>query len=188
MTRRFDAIVIGAAQAGPSLASRLGAAGMKVAIIERHLVGGSCVNTGCKLTKTLVASAYAIHTARRGREYGVFVGAEVSVDIPAVAVRARKIICDSRKSNEGRLAGMANVELIRGHAKFVSAEVVAVNEVTLTAPRIFINVGGRAQVHDIAGIDSVPFLTNTDLVALDSLPHHLVVVGESYIGLEFAQM
>ena len=188
MTRRFDAIVIGAGQAGPSLAGRLAAAKMKVAIIERHLVGGTCVNTGCKPTKTLVASAYAIHTARRGSDYGFSVGAGVSVDMPAVAARARKVILDSRKSNEEWLAGMPNVELIRGHAQFIAPEIVAVNELTLTAPKIFINVGGRALVPDIAGIDSVPFLTNTEMVALDSLPHHLVVVGGSYIGLEFAQM
>lgn len=186
MTLRFDAIVIGAGQAGPSLAGRLGAAGMKVAIIERHLVGGTCVNTGCKPTKTLVASAYAIHTARRGSEYGFSVGAGVSVDMPAVAARARKVILDSRKSNEEWLAGMPNVELIRGHAKFMTPEVVAVNELALTAPKIFINVGARALVPDIAGIGSVPFLTNTDMIALDSLPHHLVVIGGSYIGLEFA--
>ena len=186
--RNFDAIIIGAGQAGPPLAGRLSAAGMKVAIIERHLVGGTCVNTGCKPTKTLVASAYAAHTARRGLEYGFSVGAPVTVDMPTVAARARKVIVDSRKSNEDWLGGLANVELIRGHARFKAAGMVAVGELTLTAPRIFINVGGRAIVPDIPGIDSVPFLTNTGMVALDALPRHLVVVGGGYIALEFAQM
>jgi pyruvate/2-oxoglutarate dehydrogenase complex dihydrolipoamide dehydrogenase (E3) component len=186
--RSFDAIIIGAGQAGPSLAGRLNAAGMKVAIVERHLVGGTCVNTGCKPTKTLVASAYATHTARRGGEFGFSVDGAIAVDMAAVAARARKVILDSRKANEDWLASMSNVELIRGHARFESSAVVAVNGERLTAPRIFINVGGRATVPDLPGIKDVPLLTNTDMVALESLPRHLVIVGGSYIGLEFAQM
>ncbi|HEV2270837.1 MAG TPA: FAD-containing oxidoreductase [Steroidobacteraceae bacterium] len=186
--RYFDAIIIGAGQAGPSLAGRLSAAGMKVAIIERHLVGGTCVNTGCKPTKTLVATAYATHTARRGSEFGFSVAGPIAVDMAAVAARARKVILDSRKGNEDWLASMSNVELIRGHARFESSEVVTVNNERLTAPRIFINVGGRATVPDLPGVNDVPLLTNTDMVALDALPRHLVVVGGSYIGLEFAQM
>lgn len=186
--RYFDAIIIGAGQAGPSLAGRLSAAGMKVAIIERHLVGGTCVNTGCKPTKTLVATAYATHTARRGSEFGFSVAGPIAVDMAAVAARARKVILDSRKGNEDWLASMSNVELIRGHARFESSEVVTVNNERLTAPRIFIDVGGRATVPDLPGVNDVPLLTNTDMVALDALPRHLVVVGGSYIGLEFAQM
>lgn len=186
--RYFDAIIIGAGQAGPSLAGRLSAAGMKVAIIERHLVGGTCVNTGCKPTKTLVATAYATHTARRGSEFGFSVAGPIAVDMAAVAARARKVILDSRKGNEDWLASMSNVELIRGHARFESSEVVTVNNERLTAPRIFINVGGRATVPDLPGVNDVPLLTNTEMVALDALPRHLVVVGGSYIGLEFAQM
>ena len=189
MTRNFDAIIIGAGQAGPSLAGRLHAAGMSVAIIERHLVGGTCVNTGCKPTKTLVASAYAAHTARRGGDYGFSVGGPIQVDMKVVAARARKVILDSRAGNENWLAGMKGVELIRGHARFSGLDTVAVNGETLSAPRIFINVGGRAVVpQDMPGIGEVPVLTNTDMVALDTLPRHLVVVGGSYIGLEFAQM
>ncbi len=186
-TRRFDAIIIGAGQAGPPMAGRLHEAGMRVAIIERHLVGGTCVNTGCKPTKTLVASAYAAHTARRGADYGFSRGA-VTIDMPKVAARARKVIMDSRKGNEDWLGGMDKVELIRGHARFTGPDTVAVNGEVLTAPRIFINVGGRATVPDFSGIDEVPFLTNSGIVGLEEVPRHLVVIGGSYIGLEFAQM
>lgn len=186
--RSFDAIIIGAGQAGPALAGRLSDAGLSVAIIERHHVGGTCVNTGCRPTKALVASAYAIHTARRGADYGFSVSGPIDVDMKAVAARADRIIGDGRAGNESWLFGMANVELIRGHARFESSGVVAVDEERLTAPRIFINVGGRAVVPDMPGADQVPILTNTDIVALDTLPRHLVVIGGSYIGLEFAQM
>jgi pyruvate/2-oxoglutarate dehydrogenase complex dihydrolipoamide dehydrogenase (E3) component len=186
--RTFDAIIIGAGQAGPSLAGRLNDAGMSVAIIERHLVGGTCVNTGCKPTKTLVASAYAVRSARRGAEYGFSVPGPIAVDMPAIAARARKVILDSRAGNETWLDGMAHVELVRGHARFVGRDVVAVNGDLMTARYIFINVGGRAVLPDMPGVKDVPILTNTDMVALDVLPRHLVVIGGSYIGLEFAQM
>jgi pyruvate/2-oxoglutarate dehydrogenase complex dihydrolipoamide dehydrogenase (E3) component len=186
--RSFDAIIIGAGQAGPALAGRLNDAGMKVAIIERHLVGGTCVNTGCKPTKTLVASAYAAHTARRGADYGFSVGGNIEIDMPAVAARARKVILDSRTGNETWLDGLANVELIRGHARFSGPNTIDVDGRRLTAPRIFINVGGRAVVPDMPGVKDVTVLTNTDMVALETLPRHLVIIGGSYIGLEFAQM
>jgi pyruvate/2-oxoglutarate dehydrogenase complex dihydrolipoamide dehydrogenase (E3) component len=185
--RSFDAIIIGAGQAGPALAGRLNDAGLSVAIVERHHVGGTCVNTGCRPTKTLVASAYAIHTAQRGAEYGFSAGA-VDVDMKAVAARADRIIRDGRAGNERWLSGMANVELIRGHARFERPDVVAVEGERLTASRIFINVGGRAVMPDMPGADQIPILTNTDIVSLDTLPRHLVVIGGSYIGLEFAQM
>ncbi len=185
--RSFDAIIIGAGQAGPALAARLSAAGQTVAIVERHRVGGTCVNTGCRPTKTLVASAHALHTARRGAAYG-FTATSVAVDMGAVAARADAVIQAGRRGNEAWLSGLTGVELIRGHARFESATVVAVAGERLTAPRIFINVGGRAAVPDLPGIDDVPFLTNTGMVTLDTLPRHLVVIGGSYIGLEFAQM
>lgn len=185
--RRFDAIIIGAGQAGPSLAGRLNDAGMRVAIIERDRVGGTCVNTGCKPTKTLVASAYAAHQARRGGEYG-FTRSEVTVDMPSVAARTRKVILDSRKGNEDWLASMPNVELIRGHARFIGPKTITVNGVQLTAPQIFLNVGARAFIPDMPGLMDVPYLTNTEIIALEELPKHLVIVGGSYIGLEFAQM
>ena len=185
--RRFDAIIVGAGQAGPPLAGRLTAAGMTVALIERKLVGGTCVNTGCMPTKTLVASAYAAHLARRGTEFGVRTG-EVAIDMQAVAARARKVVMDARTGNETWLEGMAGLTLLRGHARFTGPGTIAVDGEALTAPRIFLNVGGRASVPDMPGVGDVPHLDNTDMVALEAVPAHLVVVGGSYIGLEFAQM
>jgi len=187
MSRTFDAIIVGAGQAGPALASRLTALGRTVALIERHLVGGTCVNTGCKPTKTMVASAYAARMAQRGAEYGVTVG-PVHIDMPVVAARARKVILDSRKGNEDWLAGMPGLTLIRGHARFTGERTLEVNGETLTAPQVFLNVGGRANVPAFPGVDEVDYLTNSSIISLESVPKHLVVVGGSYIGLEFAQM
>jgi pyruvate/2-oxoglutarate dehydrogenase complex dihydrolipoamide dehydrogenase (E3) component len=187
MTEHFDAIIVGAGQAGPALAGRLTAAGMTVALIERRHVGGTCVNTGCRPTKTMVASAYAAHLARRGADFGVSSGA-VSVDMAKVAERARRIILDARHGNEDWLQGMPGLELVRGHAAFLGPGLMAVGERRLSAPRIFLNVGGRPAIPDLPGVKDVAFLTNADLIATDNLPQHLVVIGGSYIGLEFAQM
>ena len=188
MTRAFDAIVVGAGQAGPALAGRLTDAGMTVALVERDLVGGTCVNTGCMPTKALVASAYAAHLARRAADFGVTIGGAVSVDMKAVAARAHKVTADARGRNEAWLQSMALLSFIRGHARFEAPDLLRVGEERLTAPRIFLNVGGRAAIPDMPGVDDVPVLTNTSIVALDTLPEHLIVVGGSYIGLEFAQM
>lgn len=185
---KYDAIIIGAGQAGPSLAGRLSDAGMKVVIIERHLVGGTCVDSGCRPTKALVASAYAAHVARRGGDYGFLIDGDVRVDMAAVAARAAKIIKDGRAGNENWLRGMPNVDLIRGHARFAGPTIVEVGKQKFTAPMIFVNVGGRPSVPAIPGIDDIDILTSSDMVALDILPRHLIVVGGSYIGLEFAQM
>ena len=187
MTRSLDAIIVGAGQAGPPLAGRLTGAGMKVALIERHLVGGTCVNTGCKPTKTLVASAYAARMAQRAADYGVTVGS-IGIDMPVVAARAQKVILDSRKSNEDWLGGMEGLTLLRGHARFEAPHRLSVNGELLEAPRIFLNVGGRAAVPDMPGIDEVDYLTNSNIIGLQTVPDHLVIVGGSYIGLEFAQM
>ena len=187
MSRAFDAIIVGAGQAGPPLAGRLTAAGMTVALIERHLVGGTCVNTGCMPTKTLVASAYAAHLARRGADFGVQVG-PVGIDMKTVAARAHAVTLKARSNNEHWLETMAGLTFLRGHARFTAPETITVDGEELTAPRIFLNVGGRASVPDMPGVHEVPWLNNTSMVALDSLPRHLVVVGGSYIGLEFAQM
>jgi pyruvate/2-oxoglutarate dehydrogenase complex dihydrolipoamide dehydrogenase (E3) component len=185
--RHFDAIVVGAGQAGPSLAGRLHAAGMTVAIVERHLVGGTCVNTGCKPTKTLVASAYAAHLARRAADYGVTIDGTIGIAMPAVTARVQKVAIDSRHGNEQWLAGMANVTLIREHARFTGPDTMRVGDEEISAPRIFLNVGGRAAIPDFPGVDGIDFLTNSSILHLQAVPEHLVVVGGSYIGLEFAQ-
>ncbi|MBU2311825.1 MAG: FAD-containing oxidoreductase [Alphaproteobacteria bacterium] len=186
--REFDAIIIGGGQAGPTLAGRLTDAGRKVALIERKRLGGTCVNTGCTPTKALVASAHAAHLARRAGDFGVTIGGDISVDMKRVHERASGIALDSRSGLEKWLAGMRNLTLIRGHARFVGPHAVEVNGEALTAPQIFINTGGRAKRPAMPGIDKVPLLDNTDMVALDTVPRHLVVIGGSYIGLEFAQM
>jgi pyruvate/2-oxoglutarate dehydrogenase complex dihydrolipoamide dehydrogenase (E3) component len=184
----FDAIIIGAGQAGPSLAGRLTGAGMTVAFVERHLFGGTCVNTGCMPTKTLVASAYAAHLARRGAEYGVILDGPVRVDMRRVKARADTVAANARAGIEKRLRGMAGCTVLQGHARFEGPNRVRVGDRELTASRIFINVGGRAAVPPLTGISDVAYLTNTTMLALDRLPEHLVVVGGSYVGLEFAQM
>ncbi len=184
----YDAIVIGTGQAGPSLAFRLASAGMKVAVIERNLVGGTCVNTGCTPTKALVASAYAAQIARRAAEYGVTIAGAVGVDMKQVKTRKDAIVARSRDGLTGALEDTANVTFIRGHARFVSPHEIEVAGQQLRAPQIFINVGGRALVPAMPGIDQVPYLTNSSMMQIDFLPRHLVIVGGSYIGLEFGQM
>ena len=183
----FDAIIIGAGQAGPSLAGRLTAAGRKVALIERKLVGGTCVNTGCMPTKAMVASAYAAHLARRGAEYGVVTG-PVAIDFAKVMARKDKVRFDARKGNEDWLESMEGLTFIRGHARFESPTEVRVGDDLLSAPQIFLNVGGRAVVPDFPGVEEVPHLNNVSIMELTAVPKHLVVIGGSYIGLEFAQM
>ena len=187
MTERFDAIIVGAGQAGPPLAGRLTAAGQRVAIIERKLIGGTCVNTGCIPTKTLVASAHAAHLARRGAEYGVGTG-PVSVDMAKVKARKDDIMLTDRNGVESWLDGMDGCTVFRGHARFEDPHTVSVNGDLLHGDRIFLNVGGRAVVPDIPGLSDVEFLTNVSILELDTLPSHLVIVGGSYIALEFAQM
>lgn len=187
MTQSFDAIIVGAGQAGPSLAGRLTAAGMTVALIERKLIGGTCVNTGCMPTKALVASAYAAHLARRGADFGVNTG-PVSVDMKKVRARADTVSTNARTNNETWLRGMERLTLIMGHARFTGPDTMEVDGRAITAPRIFLNVGGRANVPDFPGVNDVDYLNNVSILKLDTLPEHLVVVGGSYIGLEFAQM
>jgi pyruvate/2-oxoglutarate dehydrogenase complex dihydrolipoamide dehydrogenase (E3) component len=191
VTRKFDAIVIGAGQAGPPLAGRLTAAGQTVAVIERKLVGGTCVNYGCIPTKTLVASAHAAHLARRGAEYGVNVGAGtdgVTVDMAKVKARKDDIMLGDRHGVESWLEGMQGATLIRGHARFEDPHTIRVDDDVLKADRIFLNVGGRAVVPDIPGLADVDYLTNVGILDLGVLPEHLVIIGGSYIALEFAQM
>jgi pyruvate/2-oxoglutarate dehydrogenase complex dihydrolipoamide dehydrogenase (E3) component len=183
----YDAIIVGTGQAGPPLAHRLAAAGMKVAIIERKLFGGTCVNTGCIPTKTMVASAYAAHLARRGAEFGVLTGA-VSVDMKKVKARKDDISGQSRTGVESSLRGTPNCDVYHGHVRFESPSEISVGDTPLTAGKFFINVGGRAVVPDLPGVGEIPYFNNSSMMAVDFLPEHLIVVGGSYIGLEFGQM
>jgi pyruvate/2-oxoglutarate dehydrogenase complex dihydrolipoamide dehydrogenase (E3) component len=187
VTRKFDAVIVGAGQAGPPLAGRLTAAGQTVAVIERKLVGGTCVNYGCIPTKTLVASAHTAHVARRGAEYGIGTG-EVTVDIAKVKARKDAVMLDDRHGVESWLDGMKGCTLIRGHARFEGPHTIRVDDEVLEADRIFLNVGGRAVVPNIPGLSDVDYLTNVGILDLDVLPEHLVIIGGSYIALEFAQM
>ena len=187
MSKRFDAVVIGAGQAGPSLAGRLGAAGRKVALIERKLMGGTCVNTGCIPTKAMVASAEVAHMGRRAADYGVGTG-DITVDMAQVWKRTQGISGRSRENVENWVAGMDNVTLFRGHATFESPKTLRVGDELIEAEQFFINVGGRAVEPDFPGVDTVPYLTNVGILELQELPRHLVIVGGSYIGLEFGQM
>ncbi|MGI2030925.1 FAD-containing oxidoreductase [Rhizobium panacihumi] len=188
MSQQFDAIIIGTGQAGPSLAGRLTEAGQTVAIIERKLVGGTCVNTGCMPTKALVASAYAAHLARRGNDYGVTIGGQIGIDMKRVKQRSHQVTLNARNNNETWLRGMERCTFIEGHARLENANTVRIGDQVITAPKIFLNVGGRATIPNFPGIDEVPYLDNTSIVMLDRVPKHLVVVGGSYIGLEFAQI
>lgn len=188
MSRGFDVIVVGAGQAGPPLAGRLTAAGMSVALIERKLFGGTCVNTGCMPTKALVASAHAAHLARRAADFGVRLSGEVGIDMPAVKARKDKVSRDAREGVEHWLRGMKGCTVFTGHARFVGPREIEVDGERLSAERVFLNVGGRAALPDMPGVGCVPYLTNTTILDLDAAPRHLVVVGGSYIGLEFGQM
>ncbi len=184
----YDAIIIGTGQAGPSLARRLAGAGQRVAIVERNRFGGTCINTGCTPTKALVASAYVAHTARRAGEYGVTIGGDVGVDMRRVKARMDDIRGTSRHAVERSLRNTADITVIRGHARFTSSRAVQVGDETLAAERIFINVGARPATPPIPGLANVPHLTSSTILELDEVPAHLVVIGGSYVALEFAQM
>jgi pyruvate/2-oxoglutarate dehydrogenase complex dihydrolipoamide dehydrogenase (E3) component len=188
MTSSYDAIVIGAGQAGPFLAVKLAQAGMKTALIEREHLGGTCVNNGCIPTKTLVASARTAHVARRAGDYGVVVDGAVKVDMKAVKARKDRVVAQSVEGLSKWLAATPNLTLVWGHARFTGPHAVEVGGATLEAPQIFINTGGRPMLPTWHGIADVPVLTNVSMMALDTLPEHLIVAGGSYIGLEFAQM
>src|SRR6202167_3274681 len=187
MPTAFDAIIIGTGQAGPSLARRLAAAGRKVAIIERKLFGGTCVNTGCIPTKTMIASAYAAQLARRASEFGVDVPS-FSVDMKRVKARKDAISGQSRDGVESSLRKLENCTVYQGHARFESSREVSVGSQRLSAEQIFINVGAHAVVPEMPGLDQVEYLTNSSMMQVDFLPKHLIVVGGSYVGLEFGQM
>lgn len=187
MSERFDSIVIGAGQAGPAMAARLAASGERVALIERDQMGGTCVNTGCMPTKALVASAHAAWLAREGERFGVTTG-PVAIDV--ARVRARKdVVVQTARGNVTRwMENTTGISIIRGHARFTGPNTVSVADRQLEAARIFVNVGATATVPPVPGIDTVPYLTNADVMDLDVLPDHLLILGGSYIGLEFAQI
>jgi pyruvate/2-oxoglutarate dehydrogenase complex dihydrolipoamide dehydrogenase (E3) component len=186
--KEFDAIIVGAGQAGPPLAARMVEAGMRVALVERDLLGGTCVNRGCMPTKTLVASARAAHVARHAAHWGVMAGGPVGVDMRQVKARAAKVAADARAGLERWLGGMEGLTVLHGHARFQDARTIRIGMEALTAPRIILNVGARTLVPAIPGIDRVDHLNSSSIIELETLPEHLLVVGGSYIGLEFAQM
>ena len=188
MAIRFDAIIIGTGQAGPSLATRLAGEGMKVAIIERKLFGGTCVNTGCIPTKTLVASARAAYMARRGQEFGVTLEGSIAVDMKRVKERKDGVVAKSNQGVEKWLKPTENCTVYEGQGCFEDPHSLRVGEVLLEAEKIFINVGGRAFVPPFSGIKKGDYLTNSSMVEMDVLPEHLIIIGGSYIGLEFGQM
>ncbi len=188
MQNHYDAIVIGTGQAGPPLAGRMNQEGMKVAIIERKLVGGTCVNVGCIPTKTLVGSARVAYLARQAKEFGVEIDGTIDVDMARVKTRKDEIAGVSNSGVTNWLEGMDNVDLIRGHARFADAQTIVVNDQQVTADRIFLDVGARARVPDWERLDDIEYLTNSSVLDLDTLPEHLIIIGGSYIGLEFAQM
>ena len=188
--RRYDAIVIGTGQSGPSLAVDLAKSGRQVAVVERHRFGGTCVNTGCIPTKALVASARVAHMMRRADEYGVTLAEPVRVDIKTVKARKDAIVGRATTGVEAWLRGTSNLTVVEGHARFEAAHVVRVGDDRLEAPEIFVDVGARASVpvETMPGLDTVDVLTNSTMMEVDALPEHLIIVGGSYIGLEFAQM
>jgi len=188
MSEKFDAIIVGAGQAGPSLAGRLTGAGKTVALVERQLFGGTCVNTGCIPTKTLIASAEVAHQMRRAGDFGVRVEGGVSIDMTAVKSRMNAVVANSRAGVEKWLRGMPGCSVYLGHARFESPREIRIEDALISAEQIFLNVGGRAIVPDMPGVDRVPYLTNSSLLKLEELPPHLMIVGGSYIGLEFGQM
>jgi pyruvate/2-oxoglutarate dehydrogenase complex dihydrolipoamide dehydrogenase (E3) component len=188
MTEKFDAIVIGTGQAGPSLAVRLAKAGRKTAIIERKLFGGTCVNVGCIPTKTLIASARAAHVARHAADYGVMAGGDIRVDMRKVRARKDAVVHESNSGVTDWLRGTPGLTVIEAHARFEDVRTVRAGDRLLEAAEIFINTGGRALVPDMPGLAEVEYFTNSGMMQVDFLPEHLIIVGGSYIGLEFAQM
>ena len=188
MSEHVDVIVIGAGQAGPALAARCGREGLNTVLIERDLMGGTCVNNGCIPTKTLVASARVAALARRASEYGVMLDTPPRINMHAVKARKDAIVEASRSGVTNWMANAKNVSVIHGHARFTGPRAIMVNGRTLVAERIFINVGGRPTTPKLTGIEGVPTLNNISMMGVDFVPPHLIVIGGSYIGLEFAQI
>ena len=186
--KKFDAIIIGTGQAGPSLSAKLAAAGMNVAVVERKLFGGTCVNTGCIPTKTLVASARAAYMARRAADYGVLINNEIAVDMKKVKARKDDIVGRSNHEVPEWMKNIPNLTVFKAHARFEAPHTISVGDDKLEADKIFINVGARAFVPSLPGLDNIEYLTNSSMMQVDYLPEHLIIIGGSYIGLEFGQM
>ncbi|MCH6559427.1 FAD-containing oxidoreductase [candidate division KSB1 bacterium] len=189
MMKKFDAIIIGTGQAGPSLSARLAGEGMKVAVIERKLFHGTCVNTGCVPTKTLVASARAAYMARRAADFGVMIDGPIKVDMKKVKDRKDDIVGRTNHEVPEWMQKIDKLTVFKGHARFEGPHTISIGDETLESDKIFINVGGRAFVPpNMSGIDEVEYLTNSSMMDIDFIPEHLIIIGGSYIGLEFAQM
>jgi pyruvate/2-oxoglutarate dehydrogenase complex dihydrolipoamide dehydrogenase (E3) component len=186
--KKYDAIIIGAGQAGPSLAAKLVSENLNTAIIERKLFGGTCVNTGCIPTKTLVASARAAHMARRGKEFGVEISCEIKMDMKKVKARKDAVVRQSNQGVTGWMKNMDGLDVYEGHGRLEGPNVVNVNGEQLHTDKIFINVGARAHVPNMPGLNEIEYFTNSNIMDVDFLPEHLIIIGGSYIGLEFAQM
>ena len=187
MGKRFDAVIVGTGQAGPPLASRLSAAGWKVAIVERKRFGGTCVNTGCIPTKTLIASARTAQVVRRASEYGIRLNEPLQIDMKKVKERKDSIVRKSNQGVEKMLKGLPNCSVFEGHARLESANTIRVGEQLLETERLFLNVGGRANMPPDLSLGGRA-LNNSTMMEVDFLPEHLVIVGGSYVGIEFAQM
>ena len=184
---KYDAIVIGSGQGGNPLSHALADRGWHVALIEREHLGGTCINTGCTPTKTMVASAQVAHYARAARRWGVIAG-RVSVDLGRVVERKRAIVEQFRSGQQRRVDARASLDLHRGHARFVAAHAVQVGDQTIESEKIFIDTGTRPQIPAIDGLEASGYLTNASLMELTEVPRHLIVLGGGYIGLEFGQM
>ncbi|KXV14658.1 mercuric reductase [Caballeronia megalochromosomata] len=193
MSQHFDAVVIGTGQGGSPLAVRLAESGKRTAVIERHLFGGTCVNVGCTPTKTYVASARAAHVARTAAQYGVMIGGDITIDMTRVKARKDEVIGGSRTGIEEWLRATKNLTVFRGHARFTGPHALAIEAADgstqdIDADLVFINTGTRAAVPALDGLARVPYLTNATILELTDVPEHLVIVGASYIALEFGQM
>src|SRR5512143_3572265 len=188
MATAYEALIIGTGQSGPSLAVRLAGAGMKTAILERKLYGGTCVNVGCIPTKTLVASARVAYLAHRAADFGLLIDGPISIDMKQVKARKDALVQASNEGIKDWLHHTENLTVYEGHGQFESPRTVSINGEWLEADRIFIDVGARALVPPLPGLDGVDYLTNSSMMTVDFLPEHLIVIGGSYVGLEFAQM
>ncbi|MEJ2054010.1 MAG: FAD-containing oxidoreductase [Calditrichaceae bacterium] len=186
--KNFDAIIIGTGQSGPPLASRFAKEGMSVAIVERKLFGGTCVNTGCTPTKAMVASAGAAYMARNSDKYGIKIDGSIKVDMQKVIDRKDDIVGRHNDEIPDWMKNMNNLTAFKGHARFESRDTVRIEDELLKADKIFIDAGARARIPDIPGIDKIDYMTNSDIVNISFLPEHLIIIGGSYIGLEFGQM